>query len=79
MLFVPSATNPFLVQIVKPEAGRGNLSYRRGQAALPNIDGLSLVKPPYSRVTAYDLNRGTIAWQIPMGDGPRIPPAASRI
>ncbi len=79
MLFVPSATNPFLVQIVKPEAGRGNLSYRRGPAALPNIDGLSLVKPPYSRVTAYDLNRGTIAWQIPLGDGPRFHPLIAHL
>ena len=32
------------------------------------------MKPPYSRVTAYDLNTGTIAWQIPIGDGPRHHP-----
>ena len=25
-------------------------------------------KPPYSRLTAYDLNTGTIKWQIPVGD-----------
>ena len=79
MLFVPSTTNPFLVQIVKPPEGRGNLSYRRGPAALPNLDGLPLVKPPYSRLTAYDLNRGTIAWQIPMGDGPRQHPLIAHL
>jgi quinoprotein glucose dehydrogenase len=35
--------------------------------------GLSntIVKPPYSTLTAYDLNRGTIKWQIPAGDEPK--------
>jgi len=27
----------------------------------------NLVKPPYSTLTAYDLNKGTIRWQIPAG------------
>jgi quinoprotein glucose dehydrogenase len=31
--------------------------------------GLPLVKPPYSRMTAYDLNAGDIAWQVPTGSG----------
>src|SRR5262249_8498232 len=25
---------------------------------------------PYGRITAYDVNKGTIAWQIPNGDTP---------
>jgi len=40
--------------------------------------GLPLIKPPYSRMTAYDLNTGTIAWQVPTGagqDGVRSHPA----
>ena len=74
MLFVPSVTNPFLVQLAKPDPARSNLLFRRSPAALPTIDGLPLVKPPYSRLTAYDLNRGAIAWQIPLGDGPRRHP-----
>src|SRR3954462_3652795 len=40
----------------------------------PTLDGLPLYKPPYSRVTAYDLNTGTIKWQVPIGDGPRNHP-----
>ena len=32
------------------------------------------MKPPYARVTAYDLHRGEIAWQVPLGDGPRHHP-----
>jgi glucose dehydrogenase len=30
--------------------------------------GLSAIGPPWSQVTAYDLNEGTILWQIPNGD-----------
>jgi quinoprotein glucose dehydrogenase len=35
---------------------------------LPN--GLRLLKPPYGRITAYDMTKGAIAWQIPNGDTP---------
>jgi quinoprotein glucose dehydrogenase len=32
----------------------------------------TIVKPPYSTLTAYDLNSGTIKWQVPAGgDDPR--------
>ncbi len=31
--------------------------------------GLPLVKPPYSRMTAYNMNTGEIAWQVPTGPG----------
>ncbi len=31
--------------------------------------GLPLLKPPYTRMTAYDLNTGEIAWQMPTGRG----------
>jgi mono/diheme cytochrome c family protein len=31
--------------------------------------GLPLVRPPYSRLTAYNLNSGDIAWQVPTGNG----------
>ena len=27
-------------------------------------------KPPYATLTAYDLNNGTIKWQLPVGDDP---------
>jgi quinoprotein glucose dehydrogenase len=35
-----------------------------------NVSGLPLLKPPYGRITAIDLNKGDIAWQIPHGDTP---------
>jgi len=30
--------------------------------------GLSALGPPWSQITAYDLNQGTILWQVPDGD-----------
>ncbi len=32
--------------------------------------GLPLLKPPYGRITAIDLNKGEIAWQVAHGDTP---------
>jgi quinoprotein glucose dehydrogenase len=33
-----------------------------------------VVKPPWTTITAYDLNRGTIDWQVPLGDAPEVAP-----
>ncbi len=38
------------------------------------IDGLPLMKPPYGRITALDLNKGTKLWTVANGDGPRNNP-----
>jgi quinoprotein glucose dehydrogenase len=35
-----------------------------------NVRGLPLIKPPYGTITAIDLNRGEIIWQVPHGDTP---------
>ncbi|MBM3783428.1 MAG: c-type cytochrome [Acidobacteria bacterium] len=35
-------------------------------------DGLAPIKPPWSTLTAYDLNKGDIVWQIPLGDVPAL-------
>ena len=32
----------------------------------------NIVKPPYTTLTSYDLNKGTIRWQVPLGDDPRL-------
>jgi quinoprotein glucose dehydrogenase len=34
------------------------------------VQGLPLLKPPYGRITAIDLNKGDIAWQIAHGETP---------
>src|SRR5262249_44796465 len=35
-----------------------------------SVQGLPVIKPPYGRITAIDLNKGNIAWQIAHGDTP---------
>ena len=34
------------------------------------VQGLPLVKPPYGRITAINLNKGDIAWQVAHGETP---------
>ena len=36
--------------------------------------GLPLLKPPYGRITAIDLNKGEIVWAVANGNGPRDHP-----
>jgi len=50
-------------------AGGGGGRGGEGGGAL-NVQGLPLVKPPYGRITALDLNNGTLVWQIAHGDTP---------
>jgi quinoprotein glucose dehydrogenase len=35
-----------------------------------NVQGLPLVKPPYGRISAINVDRGEIAWQVPRGPTP---------
>jgi quinoprotein glucose dehydrogenase len=35
-----------------------------------NVQGLPLIKPPYGRISAIDLNNGEILWQVPHGETP---------
>ena len=32
------------------------------------VQGLPFVKPPWGRITAIDLNKGEMVWQIPHGE-----------
>ena len=34
------------------------------------MQGLPLIKPPYGRISAIDLDRGDILWQVPHGETP---------
>ncbi len=33
-----------------------------------NVDGIPIIKPPWGRITAIDLNDGEIVWQVPHGE-----------
>lgn len=72
MLYVPSMTNPFVANLLQGKPENTNLRFRASnRELLQGPRGLPLVKPPYGRITALNLNRGTQAWMVPNGDGPR--------
>ena len=76
ILYVPSMTNPFVANLVPGNPEQTDLRYRAStRALLPGPRGLPLMKPPYGRITAIDLNRGEQLWMVPNGDGPRDHPA----
>lgn len=76
VLYVPSMALPTLLGLSKPDPNRSDFDYMRtGSYLVPGPTGLPLIKPPYGRITAIDLNKGDIIWQVAHGDGPRDNPA----
>ena len=74
-LYVPSTNTHSTIRLTEPESHEtSNLRYiRRSLSAGPVMPrGLPLWKPPYTRMTAIDMNTGEHAWMIPTGDGDRI-------
>jgi quinoprotein glucose dehydrogenase len=59
---------PALTEAGAPVAAPPN----RGGEGEPNlsVQRMPLVKPPYGRITAIDMDKGAIAWQIAHGDTP---------
>ena len=56
---------------------RSDMDFIRGRPdgvgfrdASTSIDGFPMIKPPWGRITAIDMNVGEIAWQIPHGEAP---------
>ena len=69
MLYVASRRMPLLATALEQDAERFGQPYRV-QPTMLDIDGLPVVKPPWSSVTAYRLDSGEIAWQVANGRGP---------
>jgi quinoprotein glucose dehydrogenase len=53
-----------------PATGAARPPAREGAGGGLTVQGLPLLKPPYGRITAIDLNKGEIAWQIAHGETP---------
>ena len=71
-LYVPSITAPIVVALVEPDPDSSNFRYVRGAPrSVLGPQGLPLVKPPWGRITAIDLNTGEHVWMVPNGEGPR--------
>jgi len=53
-----------------PGAIVATVSASTANSAALDVRGLPLVKPPYGRISAIDMNRGEIVWQIAHGETP---------
>jgi quinoprotein glucose dehydrogenase len=71
-LYVASATrtDTAVYGVMRPKPGETDIDIIGTASVAPTVQGLPIVKPLWGRITAIDLNRGEIAWQIPNGDTP---------
>jgi len=72
-VYVGSNTSPTGIgNTPNPAAGTSPdvADYNQATAGVPRVQNLPLLKPPYGRITGYDMNQGTIAFTIPNGDTP---------
>lgn len=74
ILYVPSRNGYSVVIFRETAAEGGNLRYTHGgRGAYPEgPEGLPLFKPPYSRMTAIDINTGEHLWMVPTGNGDSV-------
>ena len=80
-LFVQAANQYSFVPLRAGDGEQDQPNYIGGGRApdISALNGLPLTKPPYGTVTAIDLNKGEIAWQVAHGDGPRDHPAIKHL
>ena len=72
ILFIPSLTLPIVASLAPGDPGGANPDYIRvGNIYPPGPRGLPLVKPPWGRITAIDINTGDHLWMVPLGGAPR--------
>jgi quinoprotein glucose dehydrogenase len=79
--YIPSQSASFYLWdlIPNPDPGKSDLRFLKGNPASGlgqgglgglNVEGLPLTKPPYGRISAINLDRGDILWQIAHGETP---------
>jgi quinoprotein glucose dehydrogenase len=73
ILYVPSRNTMSVFRLEEPMPSDSNINLRYVEArssAVPRMPGgLPLFKPPYSRMTAINMNTGGHIWMAPLGDG----------
>jgi quinoprotein glucose dehydrogenase len=69
ILYVPSVTNWWASALI--EGGqRSDMRYVGRSTRVEPPMGLPLIKPPWGRITAIDLNTGEHLWMVPNGQAP---------
>ena len=67
--YIPSKTGPSVITVANDP--KSDMRFSRGPRPELSVEGLPILKPPYSRITALDLNTGEYAWVVPLGTTPQ--------
>jgi quinoprotein glucose dehydrogenase len=67
--YIPSKTGPGIISVRNDPKSDLRYSRASGGGNL-SVQGLPILKPPYSRITAVDLDTGEFAWVAPVGTTP---------
>jgi quinoprotein glucose dehydrogenase len=70
ILYVPSRTALAALSVAKDESADVAYSAANG-VRVPRVKGLEIVKPPYGRITAIDMNSGDHVWQVANAETPK--------
>jgi quinoprotein glucose dehydrogenase len=80
-MFVVSKDFPSMLKLVPPAADSSpapnpsdpkSIRYTSSFGFMITSSGLSAIGPPWTTLTAYDLNTGVIKWQSPLGEVPDL-------
>jgi len=71
-VYIPSITSISTIGLNKNDPTKSGVDadFTMGGPGPQVPSRLPIVKPPYGRITAYNMNTGDIAWMIPNGDTP---------
>ena len=70
--FIPSNTSISKLALRAPDPEESDMDYFSAGLRAPRVFGeIPLVKPPWGRITAVDMNTGDHVWMAPNGDTPQ--------
>lgn len=76
ILYIPCNRDAIGVQLIQPDPARSDFNYVGTlEMNIEGPKGLPIFKPPYTHLTAVNMNTGDTMWKVPIGDGPRDNPA----